>query len=183
MQIPAVVHSTQCVITFTKELKRTGVTKQLQWEEYRKLHPNGYGKSQFDELLKRHEYTRQVSMRYEYKPAEHIMIDFAGDKLYYTDRNTGEVIGCQVLVCVLPFSGYSFVIALLAKCNAAAIGVKGLNAWLAFFGGASYFKKHCSTTLTEHMHDAHKSYREQMSWDKGYFLRQAEKIGRLPVAI
>lgn len=90
---------------FIKELKRTGVTKQLLWEEYRKRHPDGYGKSQFNELLKRYEDTKQVSMRFEYKPAELIMIDFARDKLYYTDRGTGEVIGCQVLVCVLPFSG------------------------------------------------------------------------------
>jgi transposase len=124
---------------FLKELKRTGVTKQLLWEEYRKLHPDGYGKSQFNELLKRYEDTRQVSMRFEYKPAQLIMIDFAGDKLHYTDRDTGEVIGCQVLVCVLPFSGYSFVIA-LPDATLPQL-VKGLNACLAFFGGAPYSLK------------------------------------------
>lgn len=122
---------------FLKEIKRTGVTKQLLWEEYRKLHPSGYGKSQFNDLLKRYNDTRQVSMRIKYKPAELIMIDFAGDKLYYTDRATGEVIGCQVLVCVLPFSGYSFVIALPDATLPQLM--KGLNACLAFFGGAPLF--------------------------------------------
>jgi len=48
---------------FIKELKRTGVTKQIPWEEYRKLHPNGYGKSQFNDLLKRFEDAKQFSMR------------------------------------------------------------------------------------------------------------------------
>jgi transposase len=118
---------------YLKELKRTGVTKNLLWEEYRRIHPGGYGKSQFNELLKRYEYTSQVSMRFEYKPAELMMIDFAGDKLYYTDRTSGELTGCQVLVCVLPFSGYSFVIALPDATLPQLL--KGLNQCLSFFGG------------------------------------------------
>jgi hypothetical protein len=39
------------------------------------------------------------------------------------------------------------------------------------------FKKYGYTTLTKHMPDAHKSYREQMGWDKDYFLKMAAKIG------
>lgn len=39
------------------------------------------------------------------------------------------------------------------------------------------YKKQAYTTLTEHMPDAHKSYREQMGWDKEYFLKMAAKIG------
>jgi len=31
-----------------KELKRKGVTKQLLWEEYKRKHPNGVGRSQFN---------------------------------------------------------------------------------------------------------------------------------------
>jgi transposase len=118
---------------FLKELKRTGVTKQLLWQEYRRQHPDGYGKSQFNERLKRYQDTKLVSMHFEYSPAEQMMIDFAGDKLYYTDRSSRELIAYQVLVCVLPFSGYSFVIA-LPDATLPQL-VKGLNACLAFFGG------------------------------------------------
>jgi transposase len=32
---------------YLKELKRTGVTNRLLWEEYRQQYPNGYGYSQF----------------------------------------------------------------------------------------------------------------------------------------
>lgn len=39
------------------------------------------------------------------------------------------------------------------------------------------YKRYGYSTLTEHMPDAHKSYREQMGWDKDYFLTQALKIG------
>lgn len=119
---------------FLKELKRTGVTKHILWEEYRQDQPEGYGYSQFCERLRRYQLTSNVSMRIKYKAGDTIMIDFAGDKLSYTDRTTGEVIYCQVLVCVLPFSGYSYVEA-LPNATLPQL-VKGLNNCLRFFGGA-----------------------------------------------
>jgi transposase len=124
---------------FLKELKRTGVTKQLLWEEYLRQHPDGFRYTQFCERLRRYENTRHVSMRFNYKPGELMMIDFAGDKLHYINKETGELIGCQVLVCVLPCSGYSFVVALPDATIPQLI--KGLNACLAFFGGAPYTLK------------------------------------------
>ncbi len=36
---------------YAKELKRTGVTKHLLWEEYRNDFPNGYGYTQFKKYL------------------------------------------------------------------------------------------------------------------------------------
>ena len=36
--------------------------------------------------------------------------DYAGDNLYVTDRDTGEVRSVSVLVCLLPCSGKAFVI-------------------------------------------------------------------------
>ena len=41
-------------------------------------------------------------MHFNHKPGEQMQVDFAGDKLHYVDRDTGEVILCEVLVCVLP---------------------------------------------------------------------------------
>jgi hypothetical protein len=39
------------------------------------------------------------------------------------------------------------------------------------------YKRYDYTTNPAHMPDAHKSYHEQMGWDKEYFLKQASKIG------
>lgn len=62
------------------------------------------------------------------------MIDFAGDKLYYVEPGTGEQILCPVLVCVLLFSGYSYVEA-LPNATLPQL-VKALNNCLRFMGGA-----------------------------------------------
>jgi transposase len=119
---------------FLKELTRPGVTKQLLWQEYLAQHPGGYKYTQFCERLGRFQKAGDVSMRIEYKPADVIMIDFAGDKLYTTDPQTGELTGHPVLVCVLPFSGYSYVEA-LPNASLPQL-VKALNNCLAFIGGA-----------------------------------------------
>lgn len=119
---------------FLKELGRKHVTKQRLWEEYRVEHPDGYGHSQFCEYLRRFEATKNVSMRMDYKAGETVMIDFAGDKLYITNRQSGELIACPVLVCVLPFSGFSYV-EVLPNASLPQL-VKGLNNCLRFFGGS-----------------------------------------------
>jgi transposase len=67
------------------ELAKTGVTRQLLWNEYLKH--------------------KEVSMHLKYHAADMIMIDFAGKKQHYVDIQTGELIQCQVFVAILPFSG------------------------------------------------------------------------------
>lgn len=118
---------------FTDDLKRTGVTRLLLWEEYKTKSPLGYEYSQFCELLSREQKLGNASMHFEYSPGELLLVDFAGDTLSYVDRESGEVIFCPVLVCVLPFSGYSYAIA-LPNATLPQV-VKGLNQCLAFFGG------------------------------------------------
>jgi len=49
-------------------------------------------------------------------PGEKLFVDFAGKKLSYTDINTGELIECQVFVACLPFSDYSFCMAVRSQC-------------------------------------------------------------------
>jgi transposase len=119
---------------FLKELARTGVTKPILHEEYLQQHPDGFRYTQFCERLRRYQKTKDVSLRIEYKPGDTIMIDFAGDKLPYTDPLSGELIYCPVLVCVLPFSGYSYVEA-LPNASLPQL-VKALNNCLRYFGGA-----------------------------------------------
>ena len=90
------------------ELSKTGVTRQLLWQEYLSLHPDGYSYSRYCYHLKRYLKNSDVSMHLEYQPADMIMVDFAGKKQHYIDIHTGECIECQVFVSILPYSGLIF---------------------------------------------------------------------------
>lgn len=100
---------------YLKELNRTGVNKRLLWEEYRQQKPDGYGYSQFCFHIQQQQVASRPSMVLEHKPAEKLFIDFAGKKLGYVDKQTGEVIECQVFVACLPYSDYSFVMAVKSQ--------------------------------------------------------------------
>ena len=100
---------------YEKELKRLGVTKQLLWEEYREVHPEGYSHSQFCFHLSQHILRKNPSMVLHHNPGEKLFIDFAGKKLSYVDQETGEVIECQVFVACLPYSDYSFCMAIRSQ--------------------------------------------------------------------
>lgn len=96
---------------FTGELKRTGVTRQLLWDEYIAVYPQGYSRSQFCFHLSQHMLASKPSMVLQHKAGEKLYIDFAGKKLPYIDPHSGELIYCQVFVACLPYSDYSFVMA------------------------------------------------------------------------
>ena len=93
---------------YLSDLSRTGVTRQVLWKEYIALHPNGYGYSQFCHYISNRLELKDLSMHLEYSAGDMMMVDFAGKKVYYTDRYTGEVIPCEVFVGILPFSGMIF---------------------------------------------------------------------------
>ena len=124
---------------FVAELGRTGVTLQLLWEEYRKECPDGYEYSRFCELFSHHRLLEQATMHFSYKPAEMMMVDFAGDMLSYLDRETGAEVKCVVFVAVLPYSGYSYAIALRDGSQPSVI--EALNACLSWFEGVPYCLK------------------------------------------
>jgi len=97
--------------SFTRELKKTGVTRRLLWEEYRLGHPDGYGFTQFCYHLRQYMIAQNPSMVLEHHPGEKLYIDFAGKTISYIDRHTGEIIQCQVFIACLPYSDYGFVMA------------------------------------------------------------------------
>lgn len=96
---------------YSNELKRKGVNKTLLWQEYKEANPLGYSHSQFCYHLQQHQIASDPSMVLKHNPGEKLYIDFAGDKLSYIDRQTGEIIPCQVFVACLPYSDYSFAMA------------------------------------------------------------------------
>lgn len=115
------------------ELGKKGVTRQQLWLEYQVLHPAGHSYSQFCEHVRTILNRRKVTMRLEHVAGETMMVDFAGDRLAYVDRITGELHLCQVLVCVLPHSGYTFATALPSQKQEDFC--EGIAQALHFFGG------------------------------------------------
>lgn len=71
------------------ELSKTGVTRQLLWQEYLAQHPDGYSYSRYCHHLNQYLKNRDLSMHLEYEAADMIMIDFAGKKQHYIDPSTG----------------------------------------------------------------------------------------------
>jgi transposase len=123
---------------FLSELKRTGVTRLLLWEEYRKESSDPFRYTQFCILLKQAGKITNATMHLVHTPAAMVMVDFAGDKMSYVDRSTGEVISCPVFIAVLPFSKYTFAIVLRDASIPQVI--KALNACMAYFGGSAQLK-------------------------------------------
>jgi transposase len=122
---------------YARELRRTGVTKLLLWDEYQQDYPNGYGRSQFCYHLLKHVRTSKPSMVLTHKPGDKLFVDFAGKRLSYIDRSSGEIMEVQVFVACLPYSDYGFAIAVpsqrisdfiyaLTCCLIALGGVPGL---------------------------------------------------------
>lgn len=115
------------------ELGHKGVTRLQLWAEYRAAHPEGHGYSQFCEHARAVLKLKKVTMTLEHHPGEVMMVDFAGDRLSHVDPKSGEVRFCEVLVCILPHSGYTFAIALASQkqedfCH-------GIAQALRFYGG------------------------------------------------
>jgi len=118
-----------------KELSKTGVTRQLLWQEYLEQHPDGYSYSRYCYHLQQYLKNRDLSMHLEYDPADTIMIDFAGKKQHYRDPTTGEQTPCEVFVAILPFSGLIFCLAVASQRTADFIGC--INAMLRFYAGVT----------------------------------------------
>jgi transposase len=85
------------------------LTLQLLWEEYREVHPSGYGYSRFCELY--HEWKRgqDVVLRQEHRPGEKTFVDWAGPTIPIHDPQTGETRPASLFVAVLGASSYTFV--------------------------------------------------------------------------
>ena len=94
---------------YDKELRKTGVTKQLLWEEYISKHPEGFKLSQFRYWYR--EWCKEVSpvMNFTHKAGDKLFIDYTGKKLTIVDEHTGEIQELEVFVCVLGSSQFTYV--------------------------------------------------------------------------
>ena len=96
----------------SKELARSGVTLKLLWMEYceecRQLGEPPFMYSQFCYHFQKFAEQERATMHIPRKPGDRIEVDWAGDKLYIVDRDTGEAIPVYLFVGVLPFSMYAY---------------------------------------------------------------------------
>lgn len=93
---------------FIKELKRTGVTLHLLWQEYKATHPDGYEYSQFCYHFSEYSKQNKLSMHIGHKAGDKLYVDFTGDKMQIYDIKWGETQDVEVFVAVLGASGYAY---------------------------------------------------------------------------
>jgi len=105
----------------------------LAWEEYRQVHPEGYGYSRFCELYARWRGKQDVVLRQEHQPGEKGFVDWAGATIPMHDPVSGEIWPASLFVMVLGASSYTY---------AEASRDQQLTAWLSahmhafeYFGG------------------------------------------------
>jgi transposase len=94
---------------FEKQLKKTGVTKFLLWEEYKREHPGGYNFTQFCFYLNAYIKTNKAVMHMEHKAGDKLFIDYAGKRLSVVDKKTGEVEEVEVYVAILGSSQLTYI--------------------------------------------------------------------------
>ena len=116
-----------------RELRRPGVTLSLLWEEYRAVHPMGYGYSRFCDLYRDWRGRLNPTMRQAHVAGEKMFVDYAGATMEVIDGLTGEIRAAQIFVATLGASSYSY---------AEATWTQALPNWIgshtrafAYFGG------------------------------------------------
>jgi transposase len=73
-----------------KELKRTGVTRQLLWEEYRLGEEEPYSYSQFCFHYQSYCQSLKSTAPLEHKAGDKLYVDFTGKLLHIIDAQSGE---------------------------------------------------------------------------------------------
>ena len=94
------------------ELGRNGTTLKLLWTEYceecRQAREQPFMYSQFCYHFQQYAEKERATMHIPRKPGDSIQVDWAGDKMYIVDRDTGEASPAYLFVGVLPFSMYAY---------------------------------------------------------------------------
>jgi transposase len=94
--------------TLARELKRPGVNLMVLWEEYRQVHPDGYGYSRFCDLYREFERRLSPVMRQHHVAGDKVFVDYSGKKIAIVDPATGEVREAEIFVAVLGASNYTY---------------------------------------------------------------------------
>lgn len=116
-----------------KEMRRSGVTRMLLWQEYRARHPDGFAYTWFCTTYDAWKGRVRPTMRQSHVGGEKVFVDFSGDTIDVIDPATGEVYPAKLFVAAMGASSYTY---------AEAVASEGLEDWIgahtrmfAFFGG------------------------------------------------
>lgn len=120
---------------FLSELARKRASRVILFEEYSKLYPDGYRYSKFCELIKGAQSVKSATLHNQYAPGDQFMFDFAGKKMHYIKRETGEIIEVPVFISVLPYSSLAFADPL--QNATIPLIIEALNDFLQYLGGAT----------------------------------------------
>ena len=101
-------HSEPDWAALARELKRPGVNLMVLWEEYREVHPDGYGYSRFCDLYREFERRLSPVMRQHHVAGDKAFVDYSGKKIAIVDPATGEVRDAEIFVAVLGASNYTY---------------------------------------------------------------------------
>ncbi len=94
---------------YQKELKRTGVTLCLLWEEYRQQHTDGFSYSRFCHHYKMWESKQNPGMHMDHKAGDITYLDYTGKKMHLVDPLTGEIREVETFVAILGASQLAYV--------------------------------------------------------------------------
>ncbi len=118
-----------------RELRRTGVTRVLLWQEYRAEHPDGYGYTWFCVSFEAWKGRVSPTMRQSHAAGEKVFVDYAGDTIDVIDPATGVAQAMKLFVAALGASSFVY-------CEARPS--EGLSDWIgchvgmfAAFGGVT----------------------------------------------
>jgi transposase len=117
-----------------QELRRKDVTLRLLWQEYRQIHPEGYGYSRFCELYERWSGALDPVLRQVHEPGQKLFVDWAGQTVPIHQPD-GSTTPASLFVAVLGASN---------KLYVEAFPNQQLENWIAghcrafgFYGGVS----------------------------------------------
>lgn len=94
---------------FDKELRKTGVTRRLLWEEYKEKHPDGYKLTQFCHYYKEWSVALSPVMHLNHKAGDKLFVDYTGKTLQVVDEHTGSIQDMEVFVSILGSSQMTYV--------------------------------------------------------------------------
>jgi transposase len=121
-----------------REMRRSGVTLQLLWVEYRDAAAaagsgRAYHYSQFCDLYAEFRSKVELSMRQVHRAGEKAFVDYSGKKPTIIEPATGEVVEVELFVAVLGASNYTYAEATRTQKTADFVGstVRALE----YFGG------------------------------------------------
>lgn len=85
------------------------MTLALLWQEYREVHPDGYGYSQYCARYSAWEGKLSPVMRQRHQAGERLFVDYAGQTVDVICPETGEVRTAQIFVAALGASNDTYV--------------------------------------------------------------------------